>query len=92
MIASVFSEKTSLKKLMIIIMNKSQETTVFSARQKLTSAMKLRDGRLKILCSIQVSLLREPPEIGLVENVSGSLYCWVELGVPFLHRECYRTL
>ena len=33
-IASVHSEKTRLKKLMmIIIMNKSQETTVFSGRQ-----------------------------------------------------------
>ena len=46
--ASVYSEKTRLKKMMmkiiitIIIMNKSQETTVFSGRQKLTSAMKLR--------------------------------------------------
>ena len=42
--ASVYSEKTRLKKLMImiIVMNKSQETTVFSGRQKLTSAMKLR--------------------------------------------------
>ena len=48
--ASVHSEKTRLKKLMmkmkmiliIIIMNKSQETTVFSGHQKLTSAMKLR--------------------------------------------------
>ena len=44
-IASVHSEKTRLKKLMmmmIIIMNKLQETTVFSGPQKLTSAMKLR--------------------------------------------------
>ena len=42
-IASVHSEKNRLKKLMmIIIMNKSQETMVFSGRQKLTSAMKLR--------------------------------------------------
>ena len=42
--ASVYSEKTRLKKLMImiiIIMNKSQETTVFGGRQKLTSARKL---------------------------------------------------
>ena len=42
----VDSEKTHLKKLMIMIiiffMNKSQETTVFSGRQKLTSVMKLR--------------------------------------------------
>ena len=41
--ASVYSEKTRMKKLMmkmiiIIIMNKSQELTVFSGRQKLTSA------------------------------------------------------
>ena len=42
-IASVYSEKARLKKLiMIIIMNKSQETTVFGGRQKLTSAIKLR--------------------------------------------------
>ena len=42
-ITSVHSEKNRLKKLMmIIIMNKSQETMVFSGRQKLTSAMKLR--------------------------------------------------
>ena len=43
--ASVYSEKSRLKKLMkkiIIIMNKSQETKVFSGHQKLTSAMKLR--------------------------------------------------
>ena len=47
-IASVYSEKTRMKKLMmkmiiiiiIIIMNKSQETTFFHGRQKLTSAMK----------------------------------------------------
>ena len=48
-IVSVHSEKTHLNKLMmmmkmmmIIIMNKSQEAMVFSGRQKLTSAMKLR--------------------------------------------------
>ena len=46
--ASVYSEKTRLKKLMMIIiivssiMNKSQETMVFHGRQKLTSAMKQR--------------------------------------------------
>ena len=39
--ASVYSKKTSLKKLMLI-MNKSQETTVLGGCQKLTSAMKLR--------------------------------------------------
>ena len=48
--ASVYSEKTRMKKLMMImkmiiiisIMNKSQEMTVFHGRQKLTSAMKQR--------------------------------------------------
>ena len=42
--ASVHSEKTRLKKLIMIIisMKKSQETMVFSRRQKLTSTMKLR--------------------------------------------------
>ena len=52
--ASVYSEKTFMKKLMMMmkmiiiiiisssIMNKSQETTVFHGRQKLTSAMKQR--------------------------------------------------
>ena len=48
--ASVYSEKTRMKKLMmkmiiiiiIIIMNKSHELTVFHGRQKLTSAVKLR--------------------------------------------------
>ena len=46
-IASVHSEKTHLKKCMMIMiiimfMNKSQETMVFSWHQKLTSSMKLR--------------------------------------------------
>ena len=52
--ASVYSEKTCMKKLMMVmmmkmisisfisIMNKSQETMVFHGRQKLTSAMKQR--------------------------------------------------
>ena len=42
---SVYTEETHLEKLMkiiIIIMNKSQETTVFHGCQKLTSATKLR--------------------------------------------------
>ena len=44
-IASVYFEKTRLKKMImiiIIIMNLSQETTVFGGRQKLTTAMKQR--------------------------------------------------
>ena len=46
-IASLYSEKTRLKKCMmimiiIVLMNKSQEMTFFSGLQKSTSAMKLR--------------------------------------------------
>ena len=62
---------------MIIIMNKLQETTIFGGCQKLTSAMKQgqkSDDRLQILCSIQVSLRREPPEVGLVRGLTKSLY------------------
>ena len=41
--ASVYSEKTRLKKLMMImIINKSQKKTVFQGYQKLTFAIKLR--------------------------------------------------
>ena len=50
--ASVYSEKTRMKKLMVMkmiiiiiiisIMNKLQEMTVFHGHQKLTSAMKQR--------------------------------------------------
>ena len=41
--AEVYSEKTCLKKLMIIMtMNKWQETMVYGGCQKLTSAMKVR--------------------------------------------------
>ena len=45
--ASVYSEKTRMKKLMmmmkmIIIMNKLQETTVFHGRPNLNSAIKQR--------------------------------------------------
>ena len=31
---------------------------------------------------------REPFEVGLVENLNGNLYRWVELYVLTLHREC----
>ena len=71
-IASVHSEKTCLKKMIIIIsMNKSQELVVFHGRQKLTSSMKQRpesDGRLQMWCSIQLSLHRELPEVRLVKS------------------------
>ena len=32
------------------------------------------DGRLQIWCSIQLSLHKEPPEVGLVQKLTGSLY------------------
>ena len=51
--------------IVIIIMNKSQELTVFQGRQKLTSAenkVQKSDGRLQVWCSIQLSLHKEPPE------------------------------
>ena len=43
-ITSVDSEKTRLKKMIFIIisMNKSQESTVFGGRRKLTTATKLK--------------------------------------------------
>ena len=102
--ASVNSEKTQLKKLMMMkmiiisisIMNKSQQTTVFHWSQKLTSAMKERPEN-KVMVdfkfdAIQLSLHKELPEIGLVKKLTGSLYWWVEQCMPTLHRECYRTL
>ena len=71
-ITSVYSEKNRLKKLMFIIMNKSQEMTVFSGGQKLTSATKVMVD-LKF-DSIQVNLHIWPPEVRLVEKLSGSLF------------------
>ena len=46
--ASVYSEKTSLKKMIMIIftMNLSQEMMVLGGHQKLTSTMKLRPEKL----------------------------------------------
>ena len=41
-IASVHSEKTRLKNMIIIIINKSQELTVFHGHQKLTSTKNYR--------------------------------------------------
>ena len=70
--------------IIIIIMNLSQETTVFGGRQKLTSAMNARQKSDSSL-QIQVSLHRESPEVGLVEKLTGSLYWWVEQYVPRLH-------
>ena len=37
--------------------------------------------------AIQLSLHKEPPEVGLVKKLTVSLYCWVEQCVPTLHLE-----
>ena len=96
--ASVQSEKTRLKKLMMMmmkmniiisIMYKSQEMMVFSGRQHwlpLWNWGQKSDGRLQIWCSIhhgEFSLVR------LVEKLTRNSYWWVELCMPTLHRECY---
>ena len=76
-IVSVHSEKTRLKMIMIIFsMNKSQKSTGFGGRQKLTSAMKLPR---KVMIdfkfdALQVSLHREPPVVRLVEKLTRNLY------------------
>ena len=93
--ASVYSDKTRLKLMMmkmiiiiiIIIMNKSQETTVFSRCQKLTEARKVMvdfkfDGKSSWRASIS----------WVSRKLFRSLYWWVELCVPTLHRDCYHTL
>ena len=54
-IAPVHTEKTRLKKIIMIIiisMNKSQDTTVIGGRQKLTSTMKLRLEQLTSNCML----------------------------------------
>ena len=50
------------------------------------------DGGLQIWCSIQLSLHKEPTEVGLVKKLTGSLYLLVIRHVPTLYREYYRTL
>ena len=45
------------------------------------------DFKFDALYSLQLSLHKEPPEVGLVKKLTGSLYWWVEQCVPNLHRE-----
>ena len=85
--ASVYSEKTRMKKLMmkmiiiiiIIIMN------TYIARINGFSRAPEIDFRYEIKA-------RKVPEVGLVKKLTGSLYWWVEQCVPTLHRVCYHTL
>ena len=60
-------KKLMMKMIIIIIsiMNKSQELMVKGQKS---------DGRLQIRCSIQLSPHKEPPEVGLVKKLTGSLY------------------
>ena len=51
--------------------DKSQETTLFSGHQKLTSAMKLRPEKLW-----QTSNLLEPPEVRLVSYLEVYIGGW----------------
>ena len=46
----------------------------------------------KVMVDFKFDAHREPPEVGLVEKLTGSLYWWVEQYMPTLHRVCYRTL
>ena len=80
--------------MIIIIMKKSQETMVFNGtsidfRCETEARKVMVDFKFDALYSY---LHREPPEVGLVEKLTGSLYWWVELCMPTLHRKCYRTL
>ena len=55
---------------------------------------KTRPKKLMMMMKMVVMMIsrhREPSEVRLVEMLSGSLYWWVELCVPSLHRECYST-
>ena len=102
--ASVYSEKTRMKKLMmmkmitiiiIIIMNKHKKRRFFTCARNwllLWNKGQKSAGRFQIWCSIQLSLHKEPPEVGLVKKLTGSLYWWVEQCMPTIHRECYHTL
>ena len=94
---SVHSDKTRLKKLMmrtiiIIIIKKSQEMTVFSGRQKLTSAETEARKAMVDFKFEQVCHHKRAFGSRVSSNVIWSLYWWVELCVPSLHRECYCTL
>ena len=60
--------------IIIIIMNKSQELTVFHGRLPLRIKGQKSYAWLQIWCSIQLSLHKEPPEVRLVKNLTGSLY------------------
>ena len=71
-------------------MNKLQEMTVFSGRQKFTSTMKRGLEKLWYTSNFMLYTSKEPPEVGLVEKLSGSLYIggW-SVCQPYNYRGCY---
>ena len=54
--------------------------------------MNIGKGGMKKIELYTGNFHREPPEVSLIEKLSESLYWWVELCLPTLHRECYCTL
>ena len=75
---SVHSKKTRKKNMIMIIssMNELQELEVFVERQKLTSAMK-QARKVIVDSSLMLDtgkIHREPPEVGFVKKLTGSLY------------------
>ena len=60
------------------LMNKSQETTVFSRAPEIYFRYELKARKVmvdfKFDAVLQVSNHREPPEVGLVKKLTGILY------------------
>ena len=98
--ASVYSEKTRMKKLMMMNYYYYYENIAridgFSRAPEIDFRYEIKARKVmvdfKFDALYQLSLHKEPPEVGLVKKLTGSLYWWVEQCVPTLHRECYRTL
>ena len=81
--------------IIIMIMNLYQETNIFWCAPDIDFRYETKARKVFVdfkLMLYTISLLREPPEVGLIEKLTGSLYWWVEQCVPTLHRESYRTL
>ena len=66
--------------IIIIIMNKSQGTTLYHRLQKLASAK----ARI-VMVDFKFDANRQPPEVGGLQKLTESLEWWVEECVPTLH-------
>ena len=64
--------------IIVIIMNKSPKTTVFHGAPEIDFHYELKTRKVVVDFEfdalLQVSLHREPPEVGLVKKLTGSLY------------------